>query len=294
MKRISLLILAFFAIVSTKVYSQDLFYADEAYDKAMNVAEGSLDSPQLILCMSLQMKDTGAGFPFEFDWETGEATVWIYYFVEKDNPDNHAGVFALNIPVVGIMAMEQNIDNYIGDIKEFYTLDNSLSKSQLNSSKMAAKFSAHTEFQNEKSLYGDDANIYISLFNNKAFPGLEEGHTYWGVIFDPELSDSFCSMDVESEDISCSAFTSVEETLSNNTKSEIQINSNPVNDVLSFELSTTGKYHVSIIDFLGNEVISEEKSLEYGELDVSNLTSGAYFIQISDGNNIQSKKFIKR
>ncbi len=293
MKRISILILAFFAIVSAKVYSQDLFYADEAYDKAVAAAAESLDSPQLVMCMSLQMNESGMAFPFEFDWETGKATAWIYYFVDKDDHEKHTGIFSLKVPIVGIFVMEQDIDSYIGDLGSYSSFNGGLTKSQVNSSRMAAKFSTSENFKNEKNMYEDDIDIFISLFTNVGFPGLEENKTYWGVIFDPDISDSFCSMEVETEDIFCSTFSDVEEITSIN-KEEIQIKSNPVDDVLSVELPKTGSYTVSIIDFLGNEVISEEKSLEFADIDVSNLSSGAYFIQIRNGNNIQSQKFIKR
>ncbi len=293
MKKISVLILILTAFVTSNAFSQEFFYAEEAYDQAVEVASSeSLNSPQLILCMSLQMPDVGLGFPFEFDWDNGKGTVWVYYFVEKDNPAKNVGVVAMNIPFIGIMVIKQDIQEWIEDISEYYSLTTSLTKSQLNSKRMAEVFSGNAEFKNELNQYGSTSDIFISLFNNAAFPGLEQGKSYWGVVFDPEVSDRVCAMQIESEEVSCDDITSVNEFANDNL--EIKLNNNPVDDVLTFEYDSNVEYSLTIVDMLGNQVKTINNVMDFTEIDVTDLNPGAYIIQLQNGKDIQYSKFIKR
>ncbi len=295
MKRYSILILVFAAILSVKAYSQELFYAEDAYDQAVAAAGSeTLTSPQLILCMSMEMVDSGGmPVPIDFDWETGQATMWIFYFVEKDNPEKHTGVIAMKIPFVGIYIIEQNIDDWIQDISNYYSLTTALQKSDLNSERMVTVMTADSDFNAELATYTENSDIFISLFNNKAFPGLTPDKTYWGVIFDPDFSDKVCSMEVESEDVLCANLTSIESNGAENIIS-IELNNNPVDEVLSFDYATNGKYTVSVIDMLGNTVKTGQFLGQSADLDVSGIQSGAYFLQVKQANTIQTKKFIKR
>ncbi len=294
MKRFSILILVLAAILSVKTYSQDLFYAEDAYDQAIAAAASeTLTSPQLVLCMSLELEDGGIGMPMEFDWETGKATVWIYYFIEKDNPDLYTGVVALSIPIIGITVMEQDVSDWIEDITSFSSVNTTLQKSQLSSKKMAEVFTADSEFSAELEMYDGNADIFISLFNNTNLPGLEPNKAYWGVVFDPDLSDKMCSMELESEDVICTTITGVEEEAAENNIS-IELNNNPVDEVLSFDYATYGKYTVSVIDMLGNTVKTGQFLGQDADLDVSGIQAGAYFLQVKQANTIQTKKFIKR
>ncbi len=84
-----------------------------------------------------------------------------------------------------------------------------------------------------------------------------------------------------------------------NLLSEINIMPNPTRDVLTVTLNATGEemITISVIDLLGNKVISTQASARGGSLntvlDVSRLDRGYYFLVIEQGDSIESRKFGK-
>jgi Metallo-peptidase family M12B Reprolysin-like/GEVED domain/Bacterial surface protein, Ig-like domain/MAM domain, meprin/A5/mu/Secretion system C-terminal sorting domain/Fibronectin type III domain len=75
--------------------------------------------------------------------------------------------------------------------------------------------------------------------------------------------------------------------------SELDINlyPNPVKgDILNVELPELQKFNYRVIDLLGKTVISGTSE---GKINVSELDGGVYFIEVNDGDEIITKKFIK-
>ena len=77
-------------------------------------------------------------------------------------------------------------------------------------------------------------------------------------------------------------------------KFEFLLYPNPVQNTLtvSFENGTTTNAAFTIINMMGQEVKSG-KSPQAG-IDVNELNSGVYFLQVTDGQNTITKKFIKQ
>lgn len=73
---------------------------------------------------------------------------------------------------------------------------------------------------------------------------------------------------------------------------EIGIYPNPVNDIMSIELSDNVDRLV-IVDVTGKEVLSKT-SVSNGQLNVSALKSGIYFLSAYDGDKVKTSKFIKQ
>lgn len=70
---------------------------------------------------------------------------------------------------------------------------------------------------------------------------------------------------------------------------------NPTDGILniSCDLKTNG-FKIEVIDALGKVLISEEyKELNQTSINVSNLSSGIYFVKVISGENTSTKKFIK-
>jgi hypothetical protein len=75
---------------------------------------------------------------------------------------------------------------------------------------------------------------------------------------------------------------------------------NPANDAVTVKFTLTGKadISVSILDMSGRRLMQEQSALSAGEqtitLDIDDLPSGAYFIELSDGENQSQQRFIKQ
>ena len=74
---------------------------------------------------------------------------------------------------------------------------------------------------------------------------------------------------------------------------------NPAIDDLNISLSNLnlGSYTMTIIDLTGNVVLEKEYKAISSELDekidVSNLSNGLYFVNISNGSDLKQTKFVK-
>ncbi len=84
-------------------------------------------------------------------------------------------------------------------------------------------------------------------------------------------------------------------------KFSIKINPNPVNDfaVLKFlnKLQSENKLRLTILTYIGQPMsaidVTQDQLLSGYKLDMSNLSSGYYFIQISSSSLLQTFKILK-
>jgi Secretion system C-terminal sorting domain/Reeler domain len=80
---------------------------------------------------------------------------------------------------------------------------------------------------------------------------------------------------------------------------EMSVSPNPTSEsvVLSLSSKKSKNIHVRMTDISGRTVISEKKTIQEGEntikLDVSNLVTGVYMIQVVENQDIISKKILK-
>ena len=68
---------------------------------------------------------------------------------------------------------------------------------------------------------------------------------------------------------------------------------NPASDILNVELHNSGDTRVMIINMLGEVVGTWDIASSNGTINISELTSGVYFVRISSQKGIATKKFVK-
>ena len=81
-----------------------------------------------------------------------------------------------------------------------------------------------------------------------------------------------------------------------NINTAFTISPNPTNALLNINSGKVinGQVKIEVIDALGKVLISEDyKDFNQSTIDVSPLSSGIYFLKISSGENVTTKKFIK-
>ena len=72
---------------------------------------------------------------------------------------------------------------------------------------------------------------------------------------------------------------------------DLRIHPNPVKgNILNVELPEGGKFEYVIKNMLGQTIT---KGILHGQIKVSNLEAGMYFIEVNDGDEIMTKKFIR-
>lgn len=74
---------------------------------------------------------------------------------------------------------------------------------------------------------------------------------------------------------------------------EMKIYPNPIKDILNFSFDAAITT-VSIYNLLGQEVIVKSLNANEGTIDVSNLSSGTYFVKVYADNLVRTLKVIKK
>ncbi|MDW5290820.1 T9SS type A sorting domain-containing protein [Formosa sp. PL04] len=84
--------------------------------------------------------------------------------------------------------------------------------------------------------------------------------------------------------------------ISNNTDTETKflVYPNPVSDIITIDFNSTSTAKMQIIDYLGKTVISDEIQNGTKSIDLSHLSSGLYFIKVSNQQETFTRKIIKQ
>ena len=78
--------------------------------------------------------------------------------------------------------------------------------------------------------------------------------------------------------------------LNDNEFNNVEMYPNPANDYLSFDTNSSENIDVQIFDILGKSVLRLEKVIN--SINISELKSGIYFVQITLGSEKTTKKLI--
>jgi len=76
--------------------------------------------------------------------------------------------------------------------------------------------------------------------------------------------------------------------------SDVQINiyPNPASDKIYVEWPSSNNLSIAIYNIMGQHVFSTKLLKEKNDINISNFSSGLYFVNVTDGNNIVIKKII--
>ncbi len=69
---------------------------------------------------------------------------------------------------------------------------------------------------------------------------------------------------------------------------------NPVTDILNVKISGSKTAQLDIINYAGQRVLSQNIKVASAVVDLSSLSSGVYILKVTDGQQVQTKKIIKK
>lgn len=91
--------------------------------------------------------------------------------------------------------------------------------------------------------------------------------------------------------VAAAAISTIADTNSNEILTTVSLYPNPTKDVLNIETNSATKLNYSVINYLGQVV--KTGSIENKSINVSNLNTGIYILEVNDGQKSVTKKFIK-
>ncbi len=74
----------------------------------------------------------------------------------------------------------------------------------------------------------------------------------------------------------------------------IYVYPNPVTDILNVKISGSKTVQLDIVNYAGKRVLSQDIKEASAVVDLSNLSSGIYILKVTDGQQVQTKKIIKK
>jgi len=148
---------------------------------------------------------------------------------------------------------------------------------------------------------GSDKKFVMSSGPYTLQPGAVDELEYAYIVsFDSITNNPLAKLDIDVQSLHSIYNSSLNQCLTTSIKEQknqttFTLSPNPTNGILniSSNLKTNG-FKIEVIDALGKILISEEyKELNQTTINVSNLSSGIYFIKVISGENNSTKKFIK-
>lgn len=271
------------------------FVSGDGYPHALDMAEQKLgETPKLIIIGHFlgTLNLTYAGNPVEmqsgFDLETGKANYWVYKFT---NGEISLEIGVLNSPFTGgFSAMELDVSDYLNldamaDLSADLPTENMMGSEDLNQ-----HFSTNQEFmtkyQNLKENYVEG---YMGYYVNGPVSEMDKA-LYWGFWFIKSNGDAdICAYNIDSQEMGCITHTSIEDEYR---KSNISVAPNPASEVINID-NTEFATEYTISNYYGEIVLRGKLSHGLNTLNINNLASGMYFVQLSnDSGMIKAEKII--
>ncbi len=295
MKYISTLIIVF--IFSTISAFSQMFVpltSGEGYSYALDEAANALgDNPELFIIghflgsLNLDYGGTPIVMKSAFNLETGKANYWVYSF-RKDTKTINIGV--LNSPLAGgYNAFDLDLTEYLdidamANTEATITTDNMMGSEELNQ-----YFSQNPDFMAKlNNLKENYAEGYMGYYYNGPVEELDQT-LYWGFWFIKENRDAdICVLDVVTEETECVTYTSVEEQEYNS----FSVSPNPATSHIIIDNTVYATEYI-ISNYYGEIVMEGNISIGQNSLNLSKLSTGFYFLQLSNDNGmVKSEKII--
>lgn len=82
--------------------------------------------------------------------------------------------------------------------------------------------------------------------------------------------------------------------ITNKIKSTAKLYPNPANNYLNYEVATTGAHQITVVNYIGQELLVEKGNGKGGNLNISSLPAGNYNLRIVTNNEISFAPFVKK
>ncbi len=293
MKFISTVIITF-VISYLSAFSQfTAITSSEAYPTAKNYAMEAIgENAELIFVghlmqtLPLEFNGTELNLPSDFSLETGKANFWFYRF--------KAGESVIDVGIINSFMVGGFYSIGI-DISEYFDLSSMIDEETtiadnliVNSADMGQYFSQNSEFMTKFNNFEIYEDVLLGLYVNGPLDKFDQG-MHWGYWFIPEVDDTdVCALKIENMELACNTITTVIETTSIN----ISIAPNPASDILNISNTEFATDYI-ITNYYGDIVANGTLSEGRNSININDLSSGMYFIQLSNDNGmVKSEKII--
>ncbi len=267
--------------------------SEEAYSAAKDYAVQNIgDQAQLVFIghylETLKVTFNGNEFeiPSGFSIETGKANTWFFRFKSGENV-SEVGIIN-SVMLGGFYPLGINISEYLDLSKMINTQAVIAENDIVNSADMGQYFTPNTDFMAKyNTLESYDGGI-LGLFVNGPVPELDQA-LYWGYWFMRDNGDhEMCALKIADKELECLNLTAVIEV---NTPS-VSISPNPTSDVINIR-NTEFATEYTISNYYGEMILQGELIEGQNTLDISELESGMYFVQLSNNSGmIKAEKII--
>ncbi len=232
--------------------------------------------------------------PIDFNFETGEATVWAYIFRSKSNPQILRAIGVLRILIftpISIAYNEFDIlpfdpENIVDT--EDWKIDSDVMVENLASEPLFKSFS-----ESSNGIVLNGCLLYTN-FNN---PLLEFGVPFWSLFIGNEKQENIaCFVNAITGDAICE---SIANSVGEFSDAGIRLFPNPANQIayltIPDELLSVNS-SLAVYDIYGNEVFSFDSIVQKGNsniaIPVSQVASGTYIIKYFDGGSVYTGKIV--
>lgn len=276
------------------------YLAKKGVETAVAEAQGSFDENAVLTAIGTAPSTIDvSGIPVEntFSLESGEASAWLYLFMNGSTPPEHAaygvadmtffGKTAISIPVGDLEGLEEYA---INELAYDELMDSDEMVSTLNSS--VADFK---DFMNDNPEAKPDL---ITLFYNTINPDFPDDTPLWIISLTQDDQNLFCYMDAITGETECVTSTVGVEQLAES-GGGMRVFPNPANG-FAFVRIPESIWHteglVEIVDIFGNVYSGfpsfSSGSMEVIKLPVAGLPEGTYFVRYNTPKNVWSDKMI--
>lgn len=177
------------------------FTAKDGYSSALSKVQVSLTNPELLLVVTGSADQGQLPISPDFDFETGEAMLWIYAFQESDQ-SAFSAYAVVKVPIIGFQATEIPFEQILPMIP-IQPKGKIQSSDWVDSDEMMGIFRTESKVQE----YLDGGNVpeayIISMFNVAENPILPNNKTYWVLSIMDDPLPLTCAMDAITKEVWC-------------------------------------------------------------------------------------------
>lgn len=285
--------LLFFSITLNAQFND--FKAKAGLEKANEIAAAELDNSMLVGIGAANFPKMIPDSPLElsFNESSGSAKMWIYFYANSENESETTAIPIINtlLGYSDLRTIAGEID--LGDVEfPFIKLETNFMDSDVFMSTLAL----NSDYLNLKTKYDGSEFTLVGLTTNIETDFGVENDPYWAISYtNIDEEDSFdCYMNAKTGEIICEDANKpapVKYTLN----SELKVYPQPANDEILVNVNS--KYNsYKILDIFGNELNLNSQFLLNGDIlnmDISNLSSGVYFLVLENPNTKDVVKFVK-